>query len=82
MFSTPTDIKTEVFLTMQPPLRRTASPSPWVKTIRHGAPTGCFLEGPSFDHQGSLLFVDVAYSVFRIIALRGSVAHAEELAIR
>ena len=34
---------------------------------RGGAPTDCFLEGPSFDRAGNLFVVDVAWGrIFRI----------------
>ena len=39
----------------------------WIDVQRGGVPTDCFLEGPSFDRDGNLYVVDVAWGrIFRI----------------
>jgi len=41
--------------------------SRWVDVNRQGAPTDCFLEGPSFDRAGNLYVVDIPWGrVFRV----------------
>lgn len=40
----------------------------WIEVQRGGAPTGCFLEGPSFDRAGNLYVVDVAWGRIMRIA--------------
>jgi gluconolactonase len=42
-------------------LRITGRVSPWSQAHRQGAASDCFLEGPSFDREGNLYMVDVAW---------------------
>ena len=67
MFNAPPDQNTQVFTQIPKELRITDKESKWVRTVRGGVPADCFLEGPSFDREGNLYVVDIAYSrVFRI----------------
>ena len=59
-------IKAEVFMTMPAKFRKKRR-SAWSDANRQGAEIACFLEGPSFDRDGNLWFVDVPFGrVFRI----------------
>ena len=59
-------IKTEVFMTMPAKFRK-KSRSAWSDPNRQGAEVECFLEGPSFDREGNLWFVDIPFGrIFRI----------------
>jgi gluconolactonase len=59
-------IKTEVFSTMPEKFRK-KSRTGWSDPNRQGAEVECFLEGPSFDREGNLWFVDIPFGrVFRI----------------
>ena len=41
--------------------------SDWADANRPGAPTDCFIEGPSFDADGNLFIVDIPFGrIFRI----------------
>jgi gluconolactonase len=43
--------------------------STWAAVNMRGSPTGCFLEGPSFDIEGNLLVVDIPFGrIFRVPA--------------
>ncbi len=67
LFSPPSDLTTSVFARIPDQFRIKDRPSHWVKQQRGSRSTDCFLEGPSFDRQGRLYVVDVAYGrVFRI----------------
>jgi gluconolactonase len=67
MFAAPPDIKTEVFARVPDRYRVTGRRSRWVEVQRNGAPTSCFLEGPSFDRDGNLYVVDVPWGrIFRV----------------
>ena len=56
----------EVFTERHSDLRRTGQPSYWAEKNRRGAPADSFLEGPSFDTEGNLYFVDIPFGrVFR-----------------
>ncbi len=65
-FRQPELIKAELFMSMPKKFRdrrRTA----WSDPNRQGAEVECFLEGPSFDRDGNLWFVDIPFGrVFRI----------------
>ena len=67
-FQQPELIKAELFMSMPKKFRdrrRTA----WSDPNRQGAEVECFLEGPSFDRDGNLWFVDIPFGrVFRITA--------------
>ena len=59
-------IKAEVFMTMPAKFRK-KSRSGWSDPNRQGAEVECFLEGPSFDREGNLWFVDIPFGrIFRI----------------
>lgn len=67
MFAVPPDIKTEVFARLPDRYRVSSGHSRWVDIQRNGAPTGSFLEGPSFDKAGNLYVVDVPWGrIFRV----------------
>jgi gluconolactonase len=67
MFAVPPDIKTEVFARLPDRYRVSSGRSRWVDIQRNGAPTGSFLEGPSFDKAGNLYVVDVPWGrIFRV----------------
>jgi gluconolactonase len=71
-------IKTEVFARIPDALRITNRESSWVRIQRNNAPTGCFLEGPSFDRAGNLYVVDVPWGrIFRISPSGGVTIVAE-----
>ncbi len=58
-------IETEVFTTL-PAKYRKKQRSDWADPNRQGAEVECFLEGPSFDRDGNLWFVDCAFGrIFR-----------------
>ena len=62
MFAAPPEIATEIFARVPDHLRITKDPQ-----IRFGHAVDCFLEGPSFDRDGNLWCVDIAYGrIFRI----------------
>ena len=57
---------TEVFSAMPAEFRR-AVRTEWADANRPGAPTDCFIEGPSFDADGNLYVVDIPFGrIFRI----------------
>jgi gluconolactonase len=59
-------IETEVFMSMPAKFRKKARSS-WGDPNRQGAEIECFLEGPSFDREGNLWFVDIPFGrIFRI----------------
>jgi gluconolactonase len=67
MFAPPPTIQTRVFARIPEHLRIRGKTSPWARIQRPGRETDCFLEGPSFDRDGNLYLVDVAWGrVFRI----------------
>jgi gluconolactonase len=59
-------VKAEVWMSM-PAKFRSRQRSAWSDPNRQGAAVECFLEGPSFDRQGNLWFVDIPFGrIFRI----------------
>ena len=47
--------------------RRKGVRTDWADANRPGAPTDCFIEGPSFDADGNLYIVDIPFGrIFRI----------------
>ena len=59
-------IATQVFSAMPAEFRRNVR-SDWADANRPGAPTDCFIEGPSFDADGNLYIVDIPFGrIFRI----------------
>lgn len=66
MYAVPPDVPTTVFARVPDRLRRREGTTRWIDVMRR-APTDCFLEGPSFDREGNLYVVDVAWGrIFRI----------------
>ena len=60
-------IETTVFSAMPDSFRRKGVATEWADANRPGAPTDCFIEGPSFDHDGNLYVVDIPFGrIFRI----------------
>jgi len=67
MYAAPPVLQTTVFARIPDHLRVMGRTNRWIDVQRGGAPTGCFLEGPSFDREGNLYVVDVAWGrIFRI----------------
>ena len=67
MYAAPPEIQTRIFARVPDQFRRQGQSSVWANLQRHGAKIDCFLEGPSFDRQGNLHVVDVAWGrIFRI----------------
>lgn len=67
MFAPPPLLATEVFARVPDELRVRDRQSPWASVHCRGRPTDCFLEGPSFDRDGKLYVVDVAWGrIFRV----------------
>jgi gluconolactonase len=59
-------IETQVFSAVPAEFRRNIG-SDWGNANRPGAPTDCFIEGPSFDADGNLYIVDIPFGrIFRI----------------
>ena len=59
-------IPTEIFSAMPDEFRRNVG-TEWADANRPGAPTDCFIEGPSFDADGNLYVVDIPFGrIFRI----------------
>ncbi len=59
-------IETQVFSAMPAEFRRNVR-TDWADANRPGAPTDCFIEGPSFDADGNLYIVDIPFGrIFRI----------------
>lgn len=66
-FPAPEVVKTEVFAAVPDRYRKRNHVTHWVETHRGGAPTDCFLEGPSFDRQGNLYVTDIPFGrIFRV----------------
>ena len=60
-------IETKVFSAMPDKFRRKGVRTEWADANRPGAPTDCFIEGPSFDADGNLYIVDIPFGrIFRI----------------
>jgi len=59
-------IPTEIFSAMPQEFRRNVR-TDWADANRPGAPTDCFIEGPSFDADGNLYVVDIPFGrIFKI----------------
>ena len=60
-------IETTIFSAMPDNFRRKGVTTDWADANRPGAPTDCFIEGPSFDKDGNLYIVDIPFGrIFRI----------------
>jgi gluconolactonase len=67
LFAPPRDLPTTVFARIPDKFRVRDRSTEWIRIQRGTQPTDCFLEGPSFDRDGLLYVVDVAYGrIFRI----------------
>ena len=67
LYPPPSDVHARVFARIPDHFRILGRSNRWIDVQRAGAPTDCFLEGPSFDRAGYLFVVDVAWGrIFRI----------------
>jgi len=67
MFAPPPIVEAEVFARLPDNLVRSGRPSQWLELQMRGRPLGSFLEGPSFDRDGNLYCVDIAFGrIFRV----------------
>ena len=65
-FDPPTRLRTTVHLSLPDKFRRVAR-SDWAEPNRLGQEVDSFLEGPSFDREGNLWFVDIPFGrIFRL----------------
>jgi gluconolactonase len=63
----PQVIETEVFAELPAQLRKSGSPPERLAAGKSATPMGSFLEGPSFDRQGNLYVVDLAWGrIFKV----------------
>lgn len=66
LFAPPKDIKAEVFVSLPEKYRVKGKVPEWAVINKGGLPLDSFLEGPAFDAQGNLFFVDIAWGrIFR-----------------
>ncbi len=66
MFAPPTRITTEVHCRL-PDRFRKKTRTDWSEPNRLGQEVDCFIEGPSFDRDGNLYFVDIPFGrIFRL----------------
>ncbi|MES2787047.1 MAG: SMP-30/gluconolactonase/LRE family protein [Pseudomonadota bacterium] len=66
MFAAPPEAKTRVFARIPDRYRQREGTTRWIDVMQK-KPTDCFIEGPSFDRDGNLYIVDVAWGrIFRI----------------
>lgn len=66
MFSAPPEITADVFASLPEEFRNKQKISAWLERKGRG-PTHSFIEGPSFDRDGNLYIVDIAFSrIFRV----------------
>ncbi len=67
MFAAPPDIETRLFTRLPDEFRRPGGKSPWADVQMLGGSVDSFLEGPSFDRDGHLYVVEIAYGrIFRV----------------
>ena len=67
MFSAPTEIMAEVFTRLPDGWEGDHASSPWAVTQHPSGGLRAFLEGPSFDRDGNLWVVDIAFGrIFKI----------------
>jgi Gluconolactonase len=67
MYAAPPTVETTVFARIPEKFRVRGRSNRWIDVQRGGVETQCFLEGPSFDRDGNLFVVDVAWGrIFRI----------------
>ena len=79
MFAAPPVMKTEVFARIPDSMRRPGQLSEERLAAGKGTKkTDCFIEGPSFDREGNLYLVDIAFGCFYRVTPRGDVAIVAE----
>jgi gluconolactonase len=78
MFAAPPLLETTLFARVPDALSRADRRSPWVDVLRDGAPTASFLEGPSFDREGTLWVTDIPWGRLFKIAPDGALSLAFE----
>lgn len=67
MYAAPPEVTARVFAALPPELHGKAENSYWLQQQHKGRQLPAFLEGPSFDRDGRLYCVDVAYGrIFRV----------------
>ncbi|WP_316980372.1 SMP-30/gluconolactonase/LRE family protein [Shumkonia mesophila] len=67
MFQVPPSVEAKIFARLPDKFRNPKKRSRWIEIRRRGVDTHSFFEGPSFDRDGNLYVVDLAYSrIFRI----------------
>src|SRR5215475_5158292 len=71
-------IETQIFSAMPDDFRRKGVATEWADANRPGNPTDCFIEGPSFDAQGTLYIVDIPFGRIFAIAPDGTWSLAVE----
>lgn len=59
MYALPERLKAEQYAVYPDHLKTANSQNHWIRTQPPGITSGAFLEGPSFDHDGNLLCVDI-----------------------
>lgn len=77
MYEAPPRITADVFARVPDSLRRPGA-SAWARRQRPGIDTDCFLEGPSFDRDGTLWLVDVAWGRILKVSPEGNFSVAAE----
>lgn len=70
MFHPPPEVTAEVFAKVPADLAGDPARSDWLRVQHPGKPFRAFLEGPSFDREGNLYCVDIAYG--RIVRVDSS----------
>src|SRR5260221_11099983 len=66
VFQPPIRVKTEVHFRLPEKFRKKQR-TEWSDPNRLGQEVDCFLEGPSFDREGNLYFVDIPFGrIFRL----------------
>lgn len=77
-FPDPVVLDAEVFATLPDKYRRPNISSYWAERNRRGASTDSFLEGPSFDRDGNLWFVDIPFGRIFKASPQGEVSQIAE----
>ena len=66
-FPEPVVLDAQVFAELPAEHRNTGVSSYWASANRHGQPVDSFIEGPSFDREGNLWFVDLPFGrIFKV----------------
>ena len=63
MYPAPPSIDSRVFARIPDQHRVRDRRNRWIDVQRGGAPTDCFLEGPSFDRDGKLFIADYRHGI-------------------